>query len=133
MPASARVFAGASIPIERVGRLRLGQLERREAVELELAGVAVEVLGELGRREPQQRPRAALEQRPVQRADERHRQQRRADQHLLPRRDLEAPVAQQRRESVRVDHGASSSGKCSATCSRSVSRTNWRSSPEATR
>ena len=50
------------------------------------------------------------------------------DQDLVALAHLEAPVADQRRERVRVDHGASSSGKCSATCSRSESRTNRRSS-----
>ena len=47
-----------------------------------------------------------------------------ADQHLVALAHLDAPVAQQPREPVGVDHGASSSGKCSCTCSRSESRTN---------
>jgi len=70
----------------------------------------------------------------MQRADQRHRGDGRADQHLVAVAGIDAPVAKQRRERVGIGpHGVSSSGKCSVTCSRSESRTNLRSACDAIR
>ena len=90
-------------PEQRVDRLPTSASSSgREAVEVHVRRVAVEVLGQLRRREPDQRPRLAVEQRAVQRAHERRRRQRAPTQHLLPGLHLEAPVAEQRRERVGV-------------------------------
>ena len=120
-------------PHAGVGRLGLGQLDRRDAIEVLVARVPEEVGLEPGRREPQQRPAAALEHRPVQRDRRLLRERRRLDQDLLAGLDLQAPVGDQHGKGVRVDHGASRSGKFSATCSRRLSRTNRRSSAVAIR
>jgi hypothetical protein len=89
----------------------------------------VEVLGRPRELDAQQRPGRALEHRAVDRGQERPGERGRAHQHLLALADLEAVVAQELGEAARVGlgHGASSSGKCSATCARSVSRIQARS------
>jgi hypothetical protein len=68
--------------------------------------VPVEILGEIDGRQPEQRPRLAVEQLPVERAKERLSEGRGGDQNLLPWLYFQAPRAQQLRERIRIDHGA---------------------------
>ncbi len=120
---------------ERICSLGLFKLERRERIQLRVAGVPVELGGKLLLREPHQRPGAAFEQCPVESPHQRHGLQCGRDQYLVSFARGDAPVRQERGVSVRVQapHGASSSGKCSARCSRIASRTKRRSSVEASR
>jgi hypothetical protein len=130
-----RVGAGQLGGVERrldsdasIDRLGLDELERGERVELAWLRIAVEVRVDTGRRQPQQRPAAALQDGAMQRRGGLLSERRRRDQNLLAAADLEAPVGDQGGERIGVDHGASNPGKCSLTCSRRLSRTNWRSS-----
>ena len=104
---------------------RLDQLERGERVELLVPRMAVEVRRPPrgARRSGGHAPRSSSARWKAR--DERLRPAVVVDTRICwPARHLEAPVGDQRGERVGVDHGASSSGKCSAACSRSDSRTN---------
>ena len=67
-PASARVLAGALIVRNASTACASVSSSGANPSSCRVAGVAVEALGQPRRREPQQRPRAALEHRAVQRA-----------------------------------------------------------------
>ena len=84
--------------------MRLYQLDRGEALELGRRRVGVEVSLERRGHNANQGPRAPLKQRPVRRDHERLGQGARRDFDLLPFLDLEAPLAQQRRKRVGVEH-----------------------------
>src|SRR5215218_806522 len=123
----------------RVGALGLGELRRRERVEVGVLRGAPPRLVLAGQRGPQQRPRAALEQLALDGEQQRRRQRRRAHDDLLAGLRVEAVAAQESGERARKTvpthpaHGASSSGKCSARCSRSTSRIQRRSPAVANR
>src|SRR4029079_11305841 len=126
---------GRRDPEVRVGALRLREREVGDVVEVAVAGVVVEAAGLAREVDAQDGPRVALEDRALHLEQERSRLGARADADLLAGPDLEAVAGEEVGERARVDlhHGASMSGKCSARCSRSVSRTKRRSSGLATR
>src|SRR6185312_5614469 len=117
-----------------VDPLDLGQVLGYEVVEQVVRRKAVEVLGQTGQPDAQTgRPGSAGDQLTVNGTDQGRGVRGRAEQDVVALADVEAPLAQEPGEGISVDHGAWSSGKCSAACSRSVSRTNRRSSAVAIR
>jgi hypothetical protein len=96
----------------RVGRARLLEVERSEAVEVDVARRCPEPLGLAGQLGAQQRPRLALEQLALERQQQRRGQRRRAHEHLLARLHIEAVAGEEPGEGAGIrGHGACSSGK----------------------
>ena len=103
------------------------------AVEVLVARGRPEALLGAGQLDAQQRPGPALEQLALQREQQRRGERRRAHDDLLAGLRLEAVAAQQPAKANGSGQGASTSGKCSARCSRSTSRIQRRSSCVAKR
>src|SRR4029078_12513398 len=99
--------------------------------------VVVEAANLAGQVDAQDGPGVALEDRALELEQQRRRVRGRADADLLTGPDVEAVAGEKVGEGARIDgrrrHGASMSGKCSARCARSVSRTKRRSSGVAAR